>query len=201
MSQHANLNSQTWLAPVLKASLLGTVLVLSGCAGFKVFSPSTWFSSPLMVSSSGLGQVTNFSPMQADTIKKQLNDRYSIRNGMQMENGEVVTVFQGIDDDKVKVEIIGPEHGYVSRIVVSDPNVVTEWGPKIGTPFSDIYEKAFGVCGLGERIDNVPTVECNSPQSSQVVYRFTGKWQGPEDLMPSDNDLKEWEISQILWHK
>lgn len=201
MSQHANLNTPAWFAPTLKISLLGTVLMLSGCAGFKVFSPSTWFSSPLMVSSSGLGQVTNFTPMQADTVKEQLNNRYAIRNGMQMENGEVVTIFQGIDDDKVKVEIIGPEHGYVSRIVVSDPNVVTEWGPKIGTSFSDIYEKAFGVCGLGERVDNAPTVECNSPQSSQVVYRFTGKWQGPEDLMPSDNDLKEWEISQILWHK
>ncbi|WP_369310691.1 RpoE-regulated lipoprotein [Providencia rettgeri] len=201
MSQHAKLNNAQCLSKTLKVSLLGSIFLLSGCAGFKFFSPSTWFSSPLMVSSSGLGEVTHFTPMQVDTVKKQLDDRYSIRSGMQMENGEVVTIFQGIDDDKVKVEIIGPEHGYVSRIVVSDPDIVTEWGPKIGTPFSDIYDKAFGVCGLGERIDNLPTIECNSPQSSHVVYRFTGKWQGPEDLMPSDNDLKEWEISQILWHK
>lgn len=201
MSQHANLDNPTWFAPVIKVSLLGTVLMLSGCAGFKFFSPSTWFSGPLVISSSGLGQVTHFTPMQADTVKQQLSDRYSIRSGMQMENGEVVTIFQGIDDDEVKVEVIGPEHGYVSRIVVSDPSIVTEWGPTIGTPFNEIYEKAFGVCGLGERVNNAPTIECNSPQSSQVVYRFTGKWQGPEDLMPSDNDLKDWTISQILWHK
>lgn len=174
---------------------------MSGCAGTKIFSPSTWFSSPLVISSSGVGQVTNFTRMQADTIKTQLNDRYNIRSGMQMDNGDVVAIFQGINDDEVKLEIMGPEHGYVSRITVNDPDIVTEWGPKVGTEFSEIYQKAFGVCSLGERINDVPSIECNSPQSTKVIYRFTGKWQGPEGMMPSDNDLQSWTISQIIWYK
>lgn len=201
MSQHAKLNRNNGLSPLLKASLLCGTILLSGCAGVKFFSPSTWFSGPLVVSSSGLGQVTSFTPMQADIIKKQLDDRYTLRSGMQMENGDVVTIFQGMDDNEVKLEIVGPEHGYVSRIIVSDPDIATEWGPTVGTEFSEIYQKAFGICGLGERVNDVPTIECNSPQSSKVVYRFTGKWQGPEDLMPSDDDLKTWKISQIIWHK
>lgn len=201
MSQHAMLNSHNGLVPLFKVSLLCGAILLSGCAGVKVFSPSTWLSGPLMVSNSGLGHVTSLTPMQVDTVESQLNNRYSIRTGMQMENGEVVTVFQGLNDDEVKLEIIGPENGYVSRIIVSDPDVVTEWGPKIGTEFSEIYQNAFGACGLGERVNDVATIECKSPQSVKVVYRFTGKWQGPEGLMPSDDDLKTWQISQIIWHK
>ncbi|MGG4609379.1 RpoE-regulated lipoprotein [Providencia sp. Me31A] len=201
MSQHAMLNNHSGFVPLFKVSLLCGVMLLSGCAGVKVFSPSTWFSGPLTVSSSGLGDVTNFTPMQADVVKDKLNDRYIIRSGMQMENGDVVTVFQGLNDDEVKLEIIGPEHGYVSRIIVNDSDIVTEWGPKIGTEFSEIYQKAFGVCGLGERVNDVATIECNAPQSTKVIYRFTGKWQGPEDLMPSDDDLQTWKISQIIWHK
>lgn len=201
MSQHATFNNNNGLTPLLKITLLCGITLLSGCAGTKIFSPSTWFSSPLVISSSGVGQVTNFTPMQADTIKTQLNDRYNIRSGMQMDNGDVVAIFQGINDDEVKLEIMGPEHGYVSRITVNDPDIVTEWGPKVGTEFSEIYQKAFGVCSLGERINDVPSIECNSPQSTKVIYRFTGKWQGPEGMMPSDNDLQSWTISQIIWHK
>ncbi len=65
----------------------------------------------------------------------------------------------------------------MSRITVNDPDIVTEWELKVGTEFSEIYQKAFGVCSLGERINDVPSIECNSPQSTKVIYRFTGKWQ------------------------
>ncbi|MBO1916611.1 DUF1131 family protein [Providencia rettgeri] len=38
----------------------------------------------------------------------------------------------------------------------------------MGTEFSEIYQKAFGICGLGERVNDVPTIECN--------YRNQVKW-------------------------
>ena len=189
------------IAKLFKMTLLGGVILLSGCAGTKIFSPSTWFSHPLIVSEAGVGQLTSMTPMQVDVVTEQLDDRYKIRSGMQMENGEVVTIFQGVDDDQVKIEVIGPEHGYASRIIVSDVDIVTEWGTEIGTPFSDIYDKAFGSCKLGEQINEKPTVECVASQSSHIIYRFTGQWHGPENIMPSDDELKEWQVSQIVWQK
>ncbi|EML1934276.1 RpoE-regulated lipoprotein [Providencia vermicola] len=186
-------------------AILSGTFILSGCAGSGGFwsslSPMNWFSSPITAKAAGVGGITGFTPMQADITKERLDDRYVIRSGMQTEQGEIVTVFQGLDDDKVKIEVFGPEKGYVSRISVSDPDIVTEWGIKIGSPFSDIYEKAFGACKIAEPIDDQPTVECVAPQTAHIVYSFTGKWQGPEGLMPPDDELKNWTVSRIIWKK
>ncbi|MEX9608521.1 RpoE-regulated lipoprotein [Providencia manganoxydans] len=193
------------IVKVSQITALTSVLLLSGCAGSGGFwsslSPMNWFSSPITVKAAGVGGITAFTPMQADIIKELLDNRYTIRSGMQTEQGEIVTVFQGIDDDTVKVEVIGPEKGHVSRVIINDPKIVTEWGTEIGSQFSDIYEKAFGACKIAEPINDQPTVECVAPETSHIVYSFTGKWQGPEGLMPPDDELKSWTISQITWKK
>lgn len=193
--------SQNVFVTLFKVSLLGGAVMLSGCAGKSLFSPSTWFHSPLMISEAGVGAITSLTPMERDVINNQLDDRYAVRGGMQLENGEMVSVFQAMKDLDVEVEVFGPEKGTVSRIVVNDPDMLTEWDTQIGTEFSDIYQKAYGSCSLGEAVDNVPTVLCIAPQSSKVVYKFSGKWQGPENLMPADEVLKTWKVSQIIWHK
>ncbi|MFB9996816.1 RpoE-regulated lipoprotein [Providencia rustigianii] len=193
--------SQRALVTVFRMTLLGGVIALSGCAGKGFFSPSTWFHSPLVISDAGVGAITSATPMNLNVINNQLDDRYTIRGGMQMENGDMVSVFQAMKDLDVAVEVFGPEKGTVSRVVVNDADMITEWGIQIGSEFNDIYQKAYGSCSLGEVIDSVPTVLCVAPQSSKVVYRFSGKWQGPENLMPADEVLKEWKVSQIIWHK
>lgn len=193
------------IVKVSQITALTGVLLLSGCAGSGSFwsslSPMNWFSSSITAKSTGVGAITSLTPMKADTIKEQLDNRYTIRSGMQTEQGEIVTLFQGIDDNEVKIEVIGPENGNVSRIIVIDPKITTEWGTKIGSQFSDIYEKAFGSCKLGTLVKDQPTVECVAPESSHIIYSFNGKWQGPEGLMPPDDELKNWEVSQIIWKK
>ncbi|MDD9339249.1 MULTISPECIES: RpoE-regulated lipoprotein [Providencia] len=201
MRKNSAMENVTIIGKVFRVALLGGTILLSGCAGMSVFSPSTWFSSPLVVSAAGVGEITSMTPMQMDVVNQQLDSRYKIRSGMQMENGDVVTIFQGIDDEQVKIEVIGPENGYAAKIIVSDPNIVTQWGSGIGTSFADLYDKAFGACKLGERINDLPTVECVASQSPNVTYRFNGKWHGPENIMPSDDQLKEWQVSQIIWQK
>ncbi len=193
--------SQRALVTVFRMTLLGGVIALSGCAGKSFFSPSTWFHSPLVISDAGVGAITSATPMNLNVINNQLDDRYTIRGGMQMENGDMVSVFQAMKDLDVAVEVFGPEKGTVSRVVVNDADMITEWGIQIGSEFNDIYQKAYGSYSLGEVLDSVPTVLCVAPQSSKVVYRFSGKWQGPENLMPADEVLKEWKVSQIIWHK
>lgn len=193
--------SQNAFVTLFKVSLLGGVVMLSGCAGKSFFSPSTWFHSPLMISDAGVGAITSLTPMDRDVINNQLDDRYVVRGGMQLENGDMISVFQAMKDLDVAVEVFGPEKGTVSRIVVNDPDMLTEWDTQIGTEFGDIYQKAYGSCSLGEAVDNIPTVLCVAPQSSKVVYKFSGKWQGPDNLMPADEVLKTWKVSQIIWHK
>ncbi|WP_368918656.1 DUF1131 family protein, partial [Citrobacter sp. FDAARGOS_156] len=32
-------------------------------------------------------------------------------------------------------------------------------------------------------------------------YIFSGEWSGPEDIMPSDDTLKAWKVSKIIWRR
>ncbi len=194
--------------------LASSTIMLSGCATMGIgsdtesssgsfwssLSPFNWFGSSLKISSSGVGNITQSSPMVQSVIDEQLDKNYRLRSGMQTEQGEVITVFQAMDDTQVKLEISGPTNGTVTKIIVNDDSLKTEWGTKIGDEFSSIYQRAFGACHIAE-VDETKVVDCAAPQSRQITYRFSGKWQGPEELMPSDDVLKDWKVSQIIWRK
>ncbi|PPS58890.1 hypothetical protein CRX72_24575 [Pantoea sp. BRM17] len=44
-------------------------------------------------------------------------------------------------------------------------------------------------------------VECQAPGSQHIFYVYSGKWHGPAGLMPSDDTLKSWTISKIVWQR
>ena len=96
------------------------------------------------------------------------------------------------------MSISGAPKGSVQRVDVVDAKVESEWGVKIGTPFSDLYTKAFDVCVKGEG-DDAQNIECKAPQSTHVSYVFSGIWHGPDSLMPADDSLKDWKVSKIIW--
>ncbi len=60
---------------------------------------------------------------------------------------------------------INGDNGAISRIDVRDAEIKTASGVKIGTPFSDLYSKAFGNCQKGSN-DNGAVVECQAEGAS-----------------------------------
>lgn len=66
--------------------------------------------------------------------------------------------------------------------------------------FSDLYSKAFGNCQKADSDDN-RAVECKAEGSQHISYQFSGEWSGPEGLMPSDDTLKNWKVSKIIWRR
>lgn len=198
-------NKGTKITLPLRLALISSALMLGGCAGTGAFwsslSPMNWFGHSLEITPQGVGEVTSSSPMIQSTISEQLDNKYRLRSGMQTSKGQILAVYQGMNGEQVKIDVIGPEGGNVSTIIVSDSQVKTSWGTQIGDAFSTIYQQAYGVCEQGEMINQQPTIECQAPQSKNISYRFTGKWQGPEGLMPSDDVLQHWKINQIIWRK
>ena len=63
-----------------------------------------------------------------------------------------------------------------------------------------INGEAFGNCQKGSN-DNGAVVECKAEGSQHISYAFTGSWSGPEELMPSDDTLKNWKVSKIIWRR
>ena len=48
---------------------------------------------------------------------------------------------------------------------------------------------------------NGAVVECQAEGSQHISYAFTGHWSGPDELMPSDDTLKNWKVSKIIWRR
>ncbi|OTA17739.1 hypothetical protein Xbed_03251 [Xenorhabdus beddingii] len=186
------------------SSLVGCSFLLTACAGTPGFSwaslsPLHWFSSSLSVSDQGVGEINNQTDMTLAAIEQRLKGKYRLRSGMEMQNGKLSSVIQGMKDDQVELAFYGLANGKVNRIDVLDEGIKTAWGAKIGMPFSELYDKAFGACQRSNDFTMQPTVVCSAPQSQHVSYVFTGIWNGPEGLMPSDDILKNWKISRIIW--
>lgn len=192
----------------VRPMLLALPLILTGCSSmshmsmpsvsWSSFNPLNWFGSSLTVSDKGVGEITASTPLTEEAIKDALDGDYTLRSGMSMSNGKMLSFYQAMSDKEVKMSISGAPKGSVQRVDVVDAKVESEWGVKIGTPFSDLYTKAFDVCVKGEG-DDAQNIECKSPQSTHVSYVFSGIWHGPDSLMPADDSLKDWKVSKIIW--
>lgn len=188
---------------------LALPLLMSGCStmadahmphmSWSSLNPMNWFGSSLEVTDSGVGKITANTPLTESAVNDGLDGDYHLRSGMSMSEGKMRSFYQGLDDKTVKIIVAGEPKGLVDRIEVSDPDVVSQWGVKIGTPFNTLYTKAFESCQKGQG-DDAQNIECKAPNSQHVSYIFTGVWDGPDQLMPSDDALKSWKVSKIIWH-
>ncbi|CBG89134.1 RpoE-regulated lipoprotein [Citrobacter rodentium] len=188
----------------LRLTLCALPLALTGCStlssvNWSAANPWNWFGSSTEVTEQGVGGITASTLLNEQAIADVLDGDYRLRSGMKTANGNVVRFYEAMNGDKVAM-IINGEQGNVSRIDVLDSDISTADGVEIGTPFSDLYSKAFGNCqpAVGEGNN---AVECKARGSQHISYLFTGEWRGPEGLMPSDDALKTWQVSKIIWRR
>lgn len=186
----------------LRLLLCALPLALTGCSTMSAVNwsaayPWNWFGSSMEVTEQGVGKLTATTPLNEQTISDALGGSYRLRSGMKAANGNIVRYFEALKDDKVAMTING-DGGTINRIEVRDSEIKTDRGVQVGTPFSELYSKAFGHCQKGAN-DNGAVVECQADGSQHISYAFTGHWNGPEELMPSDDTLKNWKVSKIIW--
>ena len=186
----------------LRLLLCALPLALTGCSTMSAVNwsaayPWNWFGSSMEVTEQGVGKLTATTPLNEQAISDALGGSYRLRSGMKAANGNIVRYFEALKDDKVAMTING-DGGTINRIEVRDSEIKTDRGVQVGTPFSELYSKAFGHCQKGAN-DNGAVVECKADGSQHISYAFTGHWNGPEELMPSDDTLKNWKISKIIW--
>lgn len=186
----------------LRLLLCALPLALTGCSTMSAVNwsaayPWNLFGSSMEVTEQGVGKLTATTPLNEQAISDALGGSYRLRSGMKAANGNIVRYFEALKDDKVAMTING-DGGTINRIEVRDSEIKTDRGVQVGTPFSELYSKAFGHCQKGAN-DNGAVVECQADGSQHISYAFTGHWNGPEELMPSDDTLKNWKVSKIIW--
>ena len=188
----------------LRLTLCAIPLVLTGCStlssvNWSAANPWNWFGSSTEVTEQGVGKLTGATTLDEKVIADALDGDYRLRSGMKTNNGNVVRFFEAMKGDKLAMVING-DQGTISRIDVLDSNIASAAGVEIGTPFSDLYTKAFGHCQKATGDDSAG-VECKAEGSQHISYIFSGDWSGPEGIMPSDDTLQEWKVSKIIWRR
>ncbi|MGP1959123.1 MAG: DUF1131 family protein [Arsenophonus sp. NC-CH8-MAG3] len=187
-----------WLKVSFVTSLLS--LIEYSSILFSILYPMNCFSSSVKISAAGVGQVNKITPMKKQIIVAALDNRYHFRSGMQIKQRQLMSIFQGIKNNQEKIVIYGVEKEKVKRIEIMDEDIKTVWETQIGTLFSQIYQNAVqGSCHPDLNQINMLTINCVSPQSTHITYRFTGKWNGPKNLVPSNDVLASWKVSSIIW--
>ena len=186
----------------LRLLLCALPLALTGCSTLSSINwsaayPWNWFGSSTEVTEQGVGKITAATALDQNAIQDALSSDYRLRSGMKTENGNIVRYYEALKGDKLALVING-DKGTVNRIAVMDEDIPTASGVKVGTPFSELYKQAFGNCTSVPSDDEV-AVECKAEGSQQISYVFTGTWSGAEGLMPSDDTLKSWKVSKIVW--
>lgn len=187
----------------IRVILLLVPFFLTGCSTVSHFSwsklsPTNWFGSSFVLNDSGLSGITSATPLNEKTLDKALDGDYRLRKGMGISNGQMISFYEAMDDDKVAFIFHGNANNRVGRIEVMDKNVKTPAGTEIGTKFSDLYQKAFGVCEAGTD-ENSGSVVCRSPESRRITYVFSGNWMGSAEIMPPDDKLRSWTVSKMIW--
>lgn len=188
----------------LRLGVCALALVLSGCStlssiNWSAANPWNWFGSSIEVSEQGVGNITASTALDEKAINDALGGDYHLRSGMKTEKGNIIRYFEALKEDKVAL-IVNGENGTVSQVDVLDSSIETAKGTQIGTPFSELYDKAFGQCAAATG-DDSKGVECKAPESQHISFVFTGEWNGPEGLMPSDDALKSWKLHKIIWRR
>ena len=188
----------------LRLMLCAMPLVLTGCStlssvNWSAANPWNWFGSSTEVTEQGVGQLTAATPLDEKAIADALDGDYRLRSGMKTDNGNVVRFFEAMKEDKLAM-VINDDGWTISRIDVLDGDISSASGAEIGTPFSDLYTKAFGNCQKATGDDSAG-VECKAEGSQHISYIFSGEWSGPEGIMPSDDTLKDWKVSKIIWRR
>lgn len=188
----------------LRLLLCALPVVLTGCSTLSAVNwsaayPWNWFGSSTDVTEQGVGNLTAATPLEQSAIESALGGDYRLRSGMRTQNGNIVHYYEALKDDQLALVINGNKET-VTRIEVLDSDIETDSGVKIGTPFSDLYQKAYGNCASAAAEEGV-AVECKAEGSQHISYQFSGTWNGPQGLMPSDDTLKNWKVSKIIWQQ
>lgn len=188
----------------LRLLLCALPLTLTGCSTLSAVNwssayPWNWFGSSATVSEQGVSGLTGATALNEQAIGDALGSDYRLRSGMKAQKGVVVHYFEALRSDKLALVING-DSGTVSRIDVLDSDISASDGVKVGTAFSDVYDKAFGNCQSATS-DESNVVECKAKDSNHISYQFSGSWQGPQGLMPPDDVLKNWTLSKIIWRR
>lgn len=91
------------------------------------------------------------------------------------------------------------EHQKVFSVVIYDNYIGNRLEHKIGTKFVDIYPAdKVEECAPGME-ELAGKVLCRAPSAGNILYLFSGNWEGSKNALPPLPVLADWRIESFIW--
>jgi hypothetical protein len=151
------------------------------------------------LSANGIGPINGNTPFNLHEIT-QVFQGYNVAQHTNFADGNqypVIEVSQGIK----RLMTINPDlkQDKVFSVMVQDNLIRNGLGDAIGMKFNEIYpQPKLDNCAPGME-DLEGKVLCYAPKADNVLYIFTGIWNGPNNAVPPLEVLKDWQLASIVW--
>ena len=189
-----------WLNTLLPCLLMALV---SGCSDDNK-QPTLQMSEPssgnrINLSSNKIGPITAKTPFNIHHITQAFHG-LNISQQTSFQKGEAYPVIRVAKGAKTLMTInpTSDQKGIYS-IVIEDNLIHNQLGHRLSTQFSDIY--SFGnveKCLAGKEELSGKTI-CYAPNARNILYIFTGRWNGPNGEIPPEDVLSTWTLDAIIW--
>lgn len=187
----------------MKVTLLFSLLTLFtvGCGSDEEAKPKTSGSnvSKIMLSTDGVGPINASTPFNMHQVTLAFQD-YSVTEYTQFKKESSTPVIRVSEGGKPLL-LINPDNSNekIFSIFIMSNKIGNSLGHELGTLYNKIYHyKETEPCIAGTD-DFLGKVLCMAPKAENILYVFSGIWDGPKDEAPPTAILSEWALDSIVW--
>jgi len=157
------------------------------------------FGNRIALSSHKIGPINAKTPFNIHHITQAFQN-LNVSQQTSFQEGEAYPIIRIAKGAKTLMTINPTaDQEAIYSVVVEDNLIKNELGHRLSTQFSDIY--SFGrveKCLAGKEELSGKTI-CYAPNARNILYIFTGRWNGPDGEIPPEDVLSTWTLDAIIW--
>jgi len=155
--------------------------------------------SNIILSTDGVGPINASTPFNMHQVTLAFQD-YSVTEYTQFQDGNSAPIIRVSEDGKPLL-LINPdeEHKNIFSIFVMSNKIGNSLGHQIGSAYNEIYNYGETEPCIAGSEEFTGRVLCMAPEASNILYVFSGEWDGPKKEVPPTAILSAWTLNTIIW--
>jgi hypothetical protein len=151
------------------------------------------------ISADGVGAINSQTPFNIHQLTQAFPD-YSVVEQLSYQKGSQTPVIR-ISKDGKALMTLNPDQDLkkIFSVTVKSNQIGNSLGHEIGQTYNQIYT-------YGETEECAPGVEdfsgkvlCFAPKTPNILYLFSGNWDGANNQLPPTEVLASWVLESIIW--
>ena len=156
-------------------------------------------SDTIFLSTDGVGEINASTPFNIHHITQAFKG-LNVAQQTSFQEGEAYPVIRVAKGAKTLLTINPTaDQKLIYSVVIEDNLIRNHLGHRLSTKFSSVYNEGHAEkCLTGQEELSGKTI-CYAPKTRNILYIFTGRWDGPDGKIPPEDVLSTWTLDSIIW--